>query len=148
MNPTTTPPFGTPIPQVARHVRVLCVEDAEFVQQLYRIAFRRRGDVTSFEAHDGLEALSVLDKNGPVDVAIVDVNMPVMDGIEFVQHLRRQPKHAHTYVLLATTEDNHGAVKRALDGGPGDFLRKPFTLEEFIAKLDAVVTDAQGRPAS
>lgn len=141
MNSIATPPFGTPLPAP---LRVLCVEDAEFVQQLYRVAFRRRGGVTSFEAHDGLEGLKLLDRHGPVDLAIVDVNMPVMDGLEFLQHLRRLPAHADTWVLLATTEDQQGAVKRGLQGGRGEFLRKPFTLEEFVARLDATVAQARG----
>lgn len=147
MTRIATPPFGTPS-LAADPLRVLCVEDAEFVQQLYRVAFRRRGGVTSFEAHDGLEALKLLDRHGPVDLAIVDVNMPVMDGLEFLQHLRRLPGHADTWVLLATTEDHQGAVKRALQGGRGGFLRKPFTLEEFITRLDATVAQARaGRAA-
>ena len=145
MNRTANPPSGTQLPREAAPLRVLCVEDAEFVHQLYRVAFRRRGGVVSFEAHDGLEALKVLDRQGPVDLAIVDVNMPVMDGLEFLSHLRRQPAHAQTWVLLATTEDLRGTVKAALGSGRSEFLRKPFTLEEFTARLDAVVASLGAR---
>lgn len=145
-------PIATPVqfPAVTppEDLRVLCVDDALFVHQLYRSAFRRRGGVTSYEAHDGLEGLSLLDQHGPVHLAIVDVNMPVMDGLEFVQHLRRRPGHEHTYVLMATTEDLESRLPEALEGGPGGALRKPFTLEQFNERLDVALEDARARRAA
>lgn len=135
--PTASQPL--PVPNLKRKQRVLIVEDSEFVHQIYRVAFRKRGDCDVTHANHGIEGLAALDASGPVDLIIVDVNMPVMDGLSFVRELRKRPRDRETHVLLATTEEPRGDVHATLGHGPASFLKKPFNLSQLIAWLDSVL---------
>lgn len=90
------------------------------------------------QAGDGQEALAVLDQHRddlPV-LATVDWNMPVMNGLEFVQAARADLRLRNLTLMMVTTEAEQGQIVRALAAGAHEYLIKPFSPEAFVDKLD------------
>jgi two-component system chemotaxis response regulator CheY len=114
-----------------RKKHVLTVEDASLVRMYYREALEGSGfDVD--EALNGLEALEKL-LTGPVDLLIVDVNMPQMDGLTFVKTLRRQaPEIASIPVLITSTESSPEDIQAARKAGANFYLIKPVSQEQLV----------------
>lgn len=86
-------------------------------------------------AEDGLEALEVLDGAGAVDVALVDLDMPRMGGLEFVRHVRSRPENAGMKLLMVTSHTSMEAIGSSLESGADDFLMKPMTEGMVLDKL-------------
>jgi two-component system chemotaxis response regulator CheY len=112
----------------------LVVDDSRAMRMvLKRIVTELGFDVV--EAGNGQEALDVVD-NGPVpDVALVDWNMPVMDGLEFVTAVRARPDLRQVTLMMVTTESEHGQIVRALAAGAHEYVIKPFTADAIGEKL-------------
>jgi len=81
------------------------------------------------EAGNGAEALSALESN-PVDLILCDINMPVMDGMEFVKKLPGVPNAKGVPVVMITTEGSESHVAEALSHGARGYIRKPFTSDQ------------------
>ena len=94
------------------------------------------------EAGDGREALEVLEKSWPVDLALVDWNMPEMNGLELVQAVRSRPEYASMQVMMVTTEAELERMQTALDAGANEYLMKPFDREALLQKLAVLGLDA------
>ncbi|HEY3497445.1 MAG TPA: response regulator [Polyangiaceae bacterium] len=92
-------------------------------------------DFSTVEAGNGREALDALASEGPFDVALVDWNMPVMDGLEFVLEVRRERALDEMAIVMVTTESEERQVQRAIAAGASEYLMKPFTAEAFERKL-------------
>ncbi len=88
------------------------------------------------EAGDGQQALDVLATcDEPPVVALIDWNMPVMDGLQFVQAVRTMPEYKRMTLMMVTTESEHGQIVRALAAGAHEYLLKPFGAEALLDKL-------------
>ena len=118
--------------------RVLVVDDAALVRRYYREALEAAG----FEVEESLNGLEALEKllQAPVDLLIVDLNMPQMDGITFMETLRRQQDAslAATPALVTSTESAEKDFAAARRAGANFYLVKPVareTLAEFAAML-------------
>ncbi len=119
--------------------KVLVVEDSEFVRQIYRVAFRKIGSYEVIHANDGAEGLTALGIHERFELAIVDINMPVMNGLTFIDRLRGVAKHRATPVLVATTESADGKIRDLVARAGITHLRKPFTLERLLEVLKALL---------
>ena len=88
------------------------------------------------EAGNGREALDAIwtDDLHP-EVALVDWNMPVMSGLEFVSAVRKQKHLRRMTLMMVTTESEQGQIVRALAAGAHEYVVKPFTAEAIVAKL-------------
>jgi two-component system chemotaxis response regulator CheY len=111
--------------------RILIVEDAGLVRMYYREALEGAGfDVD--EALNGIEALEKL-LTAAVDLLIVDVNMPQMDGLTFTRTLRRQPRAiASIPVLITSTESSSQDIHAARVAGANFYLKKPVRQEQLV----------------
>lgn len=122
--------------------RILVVDDAALVRLYYRDALEAAGFAVD-EALNGLEALEKV-LAAPVDLLIVDVNMPQMDGLTFIATLRRQAlPHASLPVLVTSTEAQPQDFAAAWAAGANFYLPKPIspeTLVEYAAMLCGVAT--------
>jgi len=108
--------------------RVLVVDDASLVRLYYRDALEAAGFQVD-EAINGLEALEKL-LLAPVDLLVVDVNMPRMDGLTFLRALRRQPMElASIPVLMTSTEAGAQDIAAARAAGANVYLVKPLAQE-------------------
>lgn len=127
--------------QYARHhggflvTTVLVVDDESGVRDLLSDALRIAGYETEVAA-DGAEALRLW-HGGTIDLCIVDINMPTMDGFEFLEAVRRQDPDAP--VLLLSARDAPRDIAKGLRIGADDYVRKPFSLEELLLRVAAIL---------
>ena len=87
------------------------------------------------EAEDGLAGLEQLEKNAPLDLALVDWDMPRMNGLEFVKAVRANPSYTDMKILMVTSHNTPEDVGEVLMAGATDFLMKPMTGEMIRDKL-------------
>jgi two-component system chemotaxis response regulator CheY len=95
------------------------------------------GFEVTLAAH-GAEALRRLQEEGTVDLALVDWNMPEMNGIEFVRAVRADGAYENLRVLMITTQTEMSDVATALEAGADEYLMKPFTKAMILEKLQLV----------
>ncbi len=123
-------------------IKALIVDDSAVMRKIVERAVRQAGIELSkvFEAGNGVEALAVLAENA-VDLILCDINMPVMDGLEFVKQLGSVANAKEAAVVMITTEGSESHVVQAISLGARGYIRKPFTpdqVREHIVPLLAV----------
>ena len=114
----------------------LLVDDSSLVRKIARKIFAGLGFETD-EAENGQIALEKCQSRMP-DVVLLDWNMPVMDGLEFLKSLRRTEGGREPAVIFCTTETDVDHIQKALANGANEYLMKPFDQESLVAKLDLV----------
>jgi two-component system, chemotaxis family, chemotaxis protein CheY len=114
-------------------MRALIVDDSSFIREYLRQLLQRMG-VACEEARNGEEALSALHAEA-FDLMLLDLNMPVMNGLECVKMLRDSKTSPLTKVMMVTTEADNSFICRALEYGADEFLMKPFTPEGLREKM-------------
>jgi two-component system, chemotaxis family, chemotaxis protein CheY len=114
-------------------MRALIVDDSRFVRGFLRGLLEDRG-IQCEEAADGRAGLDRLQAGIPFDLALVDWNMPVMNGLEMLKQMRAEG-FTETKVLMVTTEAENDFILRALDAGADEYLMKPFDDEALSEKL-------------
>jgi len=118
-------------------MKALIVDDSRAM----RMVLRRIMTGVGFEVIDAengkaaLDALEGLDKDHLPEVALVDWNMPVMDGLSFVVAVRANPDLRRMTLMMVTTESEHTQIVRALAAGAHEYLIKPFTPDALVDKL-------------
>lgn len=111
----------------------LIVDDSSVVRKLARMMIESFGFECS-EAADGGEALDACRSRMPT-LVLLDWNMPVMDGIQFMGALRALPEGAGARVIFCTTENNLPAIEQALAAGADEYIMKPFDSDILYNKL-------------
>lgn len=121
-------------------LNVLIVDDSAAIRKiLHRVLVQADVPLGSvMEAGDGVEALSKL-KQAPIGLILSDINMPNMDGIEFLSNVKADPSLKTVPVLMVTTEGSQAKVLQALELGAVGYVRKPFTAEEIKIKLAGIL---------
>jgi two-component system, chemotaxis family, chemotaxis protein CheY len=114
-------------------MRALIVDDSRFVRDFLRGLLEEKG-IECEEAADGQAGLDKITECPEFDLALVDWNMPVMDGLEMLNHLRADG-HLDLKVMMVTTEAENDFIIRALDAGADEYLMKPFDDEALTEKL-------------
>ncbi|MGB9235999.1 MAG: response regulator [Terriglobales bacterium] len=112
-------------------IRALIVDDSSVMRKIVERSLRQAGLELEevVEAGNGAEALAALGK-GAVDLILCDINMPVMDGLEFVRQLPTVENAKDVPVVMITTEGSETHVVQALTAGARGYIRKPFTPEQ------------------
>jgi two-component system chemotaxis response regulator CheY len=87
------------------------------------------------QAGHGVEGLAVIDAGTRPDVILVDWNMPVMDGLTFIKHVRAREDLRNVSLMMVTTESEQANIVRALAAGAHEYVLKPFTDEVIAEKL-------------
>jgi two-component system chemotaxis response regulator CheY len=116
-------------------MRALILDDSRAMRMiLVRIMHSAGFEVV--EAADGRQGLDAL-AGGPLpDVALVDWNMPGIDGLAFVNAVRDNPDYRPMTLMMVTTESEHDQVVRALAAGAHEYIIKPFTADAIVDKLE------------
>lgn len=117
--------------------KVLCIDDSPTIRKLVKKSLEPEG-YEVLEAGDGSEGLSV-SKGASVDLFIVDVNMPVMDGFSFVKNIKEEPGYKKTPIIFLTTESSADKKLAGKDLGVSGWIVKPFETASFI-KVVAMLT--------
>ncbi|HET6220684.1 MAG TPA: response regulator, partial [Dongiaceae bacterium] len=120
---------------------VLVVEDESALITLLRYNLEREGFRVA-EAKDGEEALLVAREQKP-DLVLLDWMLPLLSGLEVCRQLRRMPETRGTPIIMLTARGEEGDKLRGLDSGADDYVTKPFSPSELIARIRAVMRRTQ-----
>ena len=115
---------------------VLIVDDSAAIRKILQRVLRQ-AEVpvgTVYEAGDGVEALEALKKQ-TVGLVLSDINMPNMDGLEFLTKVRAEPAWRDLPILMVSTEGTQAKVLEAVERGASGYVRKPFTADQIKEKL-------------
>ena len=115
-------------------MRALVIDDSRAMRRIVGSILEDFGYETRQAGH-GREALDVLEEGYLPDLACVDWNMPVMDGLQFVSAVRSNPAYRSVTLMMVTTESEHGQIVRALAAGAHEYMIKPFTADAMRDKL-------------
>lgn len=115
----------------------LIVDDSASMREM--IAFTLKGaGFTVLQGANGQEGLDKLDAGG-AEIVITDLNMPVMDGLTFIQKVRTRPKYKFTPILMLTTETQDSKKQAAKTAGATGWLVKPFNPEQLLKVIAKVL---------
>lgn len=116
--------------------QILVVDDSKLMHKMFEVLLRRHSLV---HALDGREALEKLEEHPRIDLILLDINMPVMDGLEFLEAVRRADhQHRSTPVVVISTEGREEDTIRAMEMGADRYIKKPFgsvELQEAISEI-------------
>ncbi|MEP7765814.1 response regulator [Sanguibacter sp. 25GB23B1] len=116
-------------------MKALVIDDSRTMRRIVTTVLKDLGYETT-EAGDGQAALDVLEAGDTFDLACIDWNMPVMDGLTFVTKVRENRDWRSLTLMMVTTESEHGQIVRALAAGAHEYLIKPFTPDALRDKLE------------
>jgi len=115
-------------------MKAIVVDDSRAIRAILGKMLEEIGFEVS-EASDGRAALGVLAAGGVFDLALVDWNMPEMDGLQLVRAVRADPRWADMRIMMVTTETELEKIVIALEAGANEYLMKPFTTKAVAEKL-------------
>lgn len=115
-------------------MKALIIDDSRTMRRLLA-SYLTEFTTDIYEAEDGVQALEQLQLHAPFDLALVDWDMPKMNGLEFVKAVRADHAFDETKLLMVTSHNSMEDVGAALACGSNDFLMKPMTSEMVIDKI-------------
>ncbi len=124
-----------------RAQRILCVDDEDFNLDLLETLLTPRGYET-VTALNGREALDILSRKA-VDLVLLDVNMPVMNGIELCSRIKADPQLRHIPVIMITSLDSQGNRMKGMEAGAEEFLSKPYDQAELLLRIGNLLRTAE-----
>lgn len=116
--------------------KVLVVDDSKLMHKMYEVMLRQYALVY---ASDGRQALDRLQEHADIDLVLLDINMPNMNGLEFLAQLRSDGSRALLPVIIISTEGREEDTVRGMEAGATAYIKKPFHSEEIldvIARLE------------
>lgn len=119
--------------------KILIVEDSPTMCQLYRMVLGSRGATELIFASDGLEGLDRVAQVPDLDLMIVDINMPQMDGLEFLRRSRDEMGVTTVPAVVISTEGDEEDRAAARQAGASEYLRKPWTPQQLLETVDTLI---------
>lgn len=116
---------------------ILIIEDEEAIVTLLRYNLEREGFQVAV-ARDGEEGLAALAEHRP-DLAVIDWMLPYVSGLELCRQIRRRPETHNLPIIMLTARGEEADRVRGLDAGADDYISKPFSTNEFIARVRSVL---------
>lgn len=117
--------------------KILVVDDSKLMHKVFEVMLRQYPLVY---AVDGRDALGKIEENDDIDLVLLDINMPNMNGIEFLGELRARDEWSDLPVIIISTEGKEDDTRRGIEAGAVAYIKKPFRSEEIleiIAKTEA-----------
>lgn len=118
--------------------KILIVDDSQLIHSMYRLVLNRYKNCKIVDAMNGLEALDVLSKESDFDLILLDINMPVMNGLQFMEKIKKENIYKQIPIIVISTEGKEEDTLRALQLGAAGYVVKPFKphmLYELIEKI-------------
>ena len=116
-------------------MRVLLVDDSSTMRRIQKNQIIGLGVADVLEAENGEDAWEKLSANMPIDLILLDWNMPVMDGHTFLKKVRAEAAYKQVKIIMCTSESEKSRVVEALKAGANNYIVKPFTPESLKEKL-------------
>lgn len=117
--------------------KVLVVDDSKLMHKMYEVMLRQYALVY---ASDGRQALDRLQEHADIDLVLLDINMPNMNGLEFLAQLRADASRSALPVIVISTEGREEDTNRGLEAGATAYIKKPFQTEEILAVIARLET--------
>ncbi|MEN9309513.1 MAG: hypothetical protein RL173_3445 [Fibrobacterota bacterium] len=122
-------------------MRILSIDDSNSIRHAVRKMLEVIG-AEFFEGTDGQDGLEVLEKEGPVDLILLDMEMPRLDGMGFLDAVKKDPRWKDIPVIVVSSIAQKERMIRAIQEGAKQYLTKPFTSEQLLTKIvDALHLD-------
>ena len=115
-------------------MKFLLVDDSRTMRNIWKKVLSSLESSEIVEAGDGVEGLNAIKESGPVDMMLVDWNMPNMDGLSMVKKVRETDKA--TPIIMVTTEAEKPRIIEAIKAGVNNYVVKPFTPDALLGKID------------
>ena len=112
---------------------VLVVDDSRLIHKMFEVMLR---EFELVHAADGIEALQRLGEHADIDLILLDINMPNMNGLEFLEKVKRDAALAEIPVIIVSTEGKEEDTIRGLEAGAAAYIKKPFRSEEILVIID------------
>ncbi|HJX29228.1 MAG TPA: response regulator [Thermoanaerobaculia bacterium] len=112
--------------------KVLVVDDSKLMHKMYEVMLRQYPLVY---ASDGRQALDRLQEHADIDLVLLDINMPNMNGLEFLAQIRSNGTHKELPVIIISTEGRDEDTQRGLEAGASAYIKKPFHSEDILEKI-------------
>ena len=121
-------------------IEFLVAEDNDFARRIVRDVLKALGARNVRYAKDGAEALNIA-KLFPIDIALIDWDMPLIDGIEFTEFIRQSQDSPNPFlpIIMMTAHSEHPKVIEARDKGVNEYLIKPFSAAQLLKRIQMVV---------
>ena len=117
---------------------ILIVDDSKVMRDMIVACLRPRSDFAFAHASSGLEAIERLSLR-PVDLVVLDLNMPDIGGIEVVEFVRGQDKLRDLPIIIVTTRGDDASRARSLEAGASHFMTKPFSPEAILHQVETLL---------
>ncbi|MDA8424111.1 MAG: response regulator [Nitrospiraceae bacterium] len=117
--------------------KVLLVDDSALIHQMYKMVLMRY-KCAIVAAKNGQEGLDALVKHPDTNLMLVDINMPVMNGLEFVKKVKELGAYNHIPIIIVSTEGKEEDAKRGLALGANGYVTKPVQPSDLHAVIDAL----------
>ena len=117
--------------------RILVAEDEKSIREFIVINLARNG-FEVVEAENGQDGMSKLDSD-KFGLIITDINMPVMDGIQFIKEVRKSLDHKFTPIIVLTTENQESKMQEGKEAGATGWIVKPFSSDKLIAVVKKII---------
>lgn len=128
---------------IDKNMRILIVDDFSTMRRIIKNLLRDLGFTNTEEADDGTTALPML-QTGKFDFLVTDWNMPGMQGIELLKHVRADSGLATMPVLMVTAEQKREQIVEAAQAGVNGYIVKPFTAQTLKEKIDKIFERIEG----
>lgn len=125
------------------NIRVLFVDDSTLLRNMVSACLGRLGVKKILTASQGLEGLQVMNDNHDINFVVVDWEMPVMSGMEFLKEVRANAAFHDVYITMMTSNSGERYVLEAFSAGANDYLVKPFREEDFVKKFERMCQSRQ-----
>jgi two-component system, chemotaxis family, chemotaxis protein CheY len=130
--------------------KVLIVDDSQLIHSMYRLVLNRYKSCKIMDAMNGLEALDILSREGDFDLILLDINMPVMNGLQFMEKIKKENLYKQISIIVISTEGKEEDTLRALKLGASGYLVKPFKphmlyelIEKMVARKQSIAAGAR-----
>lgn len=120
--------------------KVLVVDDSQLIHSMYRLVLNKYRGCRIVDAMNGLEALDVLSRESDFDFILLDINMPVMNGLQFMEKLKKENLHRSIPIIVISTEGKEEDTLRALELGAWGYVVKPFKPHDLFDLIGKVMT--------
>jgi len=121
--------------------KIMVIDDSALIHQMYKMVLMRY-KCTTIKAMNGKEAFDLIAKNPDCDLLLVDINMPVMNGLEFIKKVKENETYNHIPIVIVSTEGKDEDTARGLALGAAGYVTKPFHPSDLHALIERICQPA------
>ncbi len=118
--------------------KILIVDDSSLLHQMYKLVFMRYKGCKVISAMNGLEALDKLSQEDGIELVLLDINMPVMNGLQFLQNIQEDGNYKGLPIIIVSTEGKEEDTLRGLSMGARGYIKKPFQPAELHTMIEKI----------